>query len=79
MFQAVQVTGERRRKARAVIFSTVQLAGLEGCDPRWVLSPTSHFPMEFYSAGHLAATGVAGTSSRLRMLSALHKPVWDVQ
>lgn len=33
LFQAVHVTGERRRKARAVILSTVLLAGLEGHDP----------------------------------------------
>lgn len=35
LFRAVHVTGERRRrKARAVILSTVQLAGLEGSNPR---------------------------------------------
>lgn len=36
LFQAVHVTGERRRRrtARAVILSIVQLAGLEGSDSR---------------------------------------------
>lgn len=78
-FQAVHVTGGRRKRARAVLLSTVQGPGWRAMTPGGYSA--QHHTSQWNSPllGTWQQTGVVGTSSRLRMLSVLHKPVQDVQ